>query len=163
MKIFSFDNNQTNSKMKRDPIQGDLYNLFQKNIALYPNIPLGVYIVTREHEMRLDRISNHIYGSPDYIEELMVLNDILNPYSVKEGQYIFYCTFDNLTLLYTKDDMSDEKEKLRQKFIKSSQPNRERQKITNGDMNLPPTIKPSNLNQITVNKDNSVQIINIFE
>lgn len=163
MKIFSFDNNSTNNKIKRDPIQGELFNLFQKNIVLYPNIPLGIYIVPREYEMRLDRISNHIYGSPDYMEELMVLNDILNPYSVKEGQYIFYCNFESLGLLYTNDNMSDEIEKNRQSLIKSSQPNRDRQKLSNSDKNLPPTIKPSNLNQIKVNKDNSVQIINTFE
>ena len=49
-----------------------------------------------------------------------------------------------------------------QDLISSSQPNRGKQNLSN-DQNLPPTIKPSNLNQITVGNDNSVQIINSFE
>ena len=28
-------------------------------------------MIPREFEMRLDKISNHIYGSPDYVEELI--------------------------------------------------------------------------------------------
>jgi len=159
MKIFSFDDN--NNKIDRDPKQYDLFNLFQKNIVYPKNIEVNTYVVPREFEMRLDRISDYIYGSPDYVEELMVLNDIINPYSVKEGQYINYCSLENLNLLYVKDDMSEEKELTKQKIIDSSQPNREKEKREN-DKNLPITIRPSNLEQIRVN-DNTVQIINSFE
>lgn len=161
MKITSFD--LTTSKIKRDPLQGNLFNLFQKNIVLSQGIAYYIYVVPREFEMRLDRISNYLYGSPDYVEELMVLNDIISPYSIKEGQYIFYCNLDSLQSLYVKDDMTNENEINRQKLIASSQPNRENTKFNNTDKNLPPTIKPSNLQQIKVNKDNTIQIINSFE
>lgn len=163
MKILSFDSDYSGNKIKRDPLQGRLFNLFQKNIVLARDITLYIYIVPREFEMRLDRISNYLYGSPNYVEELMVLNDIINPYSVKEGQYIYYCSLDSMNSLYTKDDMSDENEINRQKLIASSQPNRENTKFNDTDKNLPPTIKPSNLEQIKVDKDNRIQIINSFE
>ena len=65
MKIFSFD---TDNQLKRDPMQDNLFNLFQKNIMNITGIPLNIYIVPREYEMRLDRISEHIYGTTDYVE-----------------------------------------------------------------------------------------------
>jgi hypothetical protein len=111
--------------------------------------------------MRLDKISNHIYGTPDYVEELMVLNDIINPYSVKEGQFIYFCSVDDLSKLQTTDEMLTSKETQRQNIINSSQPNRDKNKIV-GDTNLPPNIKPANLEQINV-KNNTVQILNSFQ
>lgn len=160
MNILSFDDTN-NFTIKRDPNQGNLFNLFQKNIMVIPNIPLNIYVVPREYEMRMDRISNHIYGSPNYVEELMVLNDIINPYSVQEGQYIYFCDQSNLQYLYTTDDLLNNKEIARQQLISSSQNNKNIQNTN--DKNLPLTIKPSNLNQVTVSADNTVQIINSFE
>jgi len=161
MKIISFDTD-INNRIKRDPKQENLFDLFQKNTMNAQNLDLSVFIVPREFEMRLDRISDYIYGSTDYVEELMLLNDIISPYSVKEGQFIYFCDIDSLSYLYTKDEMMVTTETNRQVLINSSQPNRDRLNLSN-DQNLPPTIKPSNLQQIKVGKDNSVQIINSFE
>lgn len=160
MKITSFDNGK--NKISRDINQDFLYNLFQKNmIYKEENIFLNLYVVPREFEMRLDKISNYIYGSPDYVEELMLLNDILSPYSVREGQAIWYCSISDMDNLYVKDQtMNNEINK--QNLIKSSQPNRSKQNLSN-DQSLPPTVKPSNLEQIKVSKDNKVQIMNTFE
>jgi len=162
MKIYSFDSSIANSRLKRDPKQETLFDVFQKNIVNNQTIPLNVYIVPREFEMRLDRISEYIYGVPDYVEELMTLNNIISPYSVKEGQYIYYCDVNYLYNLYTRDELSDQNEIKRQELMKASKPKRE---VTAGDKNklLAPTIKPSGLEQIKVGNDNSVQIINTFE
>jgi hypothetical protein len=161
MKILSFDGT-ANYKIVRDPDQGNLFNLFQKNVMVVPNITLSTYIVPREYEMRLDRISNQIYGTPDYVEELMILNNIISPYSVKEGQYIYYIDLNNMGLLYTKDEMTIETEKVRQALIKSSQSTNN--KSTNTDnKNLPSTINQPGLKQIKVSKDFRVDIINSFE
>ena len=75
MKITSFDT--TGNNILRDPKQDYLFDLFQKNIVKTRNIVLIPYVVPREFEMRLDRISNYIFSSPDYVEELMVINDII--------------------------------------------------------------------------------------
>ena len=161
MKIISFDSNE-NNKIVRDPKQDNLFNLFQKNIMNAQNIPLKIYIVPREFEMRLDRISNQIYGMPDYVEELMVINDILNPYSVKEGQYIYFCDITLFPMLYTQDEMLDVKELQRLTLINAAQPNRNKTNF-DSNQNLPTNIMSSNTQQIKINKDNSVQIINNFK
>jgi len=162
MEILSFDNT-ANNKIKRDPNQDNLFDLFQKNVVNNSkNMTLQIYIVPREFEMRLDRISDYIYGSSSYIEELMVLNDIISPYSVKEGQYIYFCQVDNLQKLYTIDDLQNLKNVARQNLIKSNQ-NQNNLNFGTSDQNLPPTVKPSNLQQVKVTKDNKIQIINSFQ
>lgn len=160
MKITSFDNQ--NNKIKRDNNQDGLFNLFQKNMVYSDNIRLKIYLVPREYEMRLDLISNHIYGSPDYIEELMVINNIINPYSIKEGQEILFCSQGDLSSLYVKDELLGNEDQ-KKKLIQSSQPNREKKKL-NDNQNLPPTIKPQGLEQIKIDKNTKkVRLINSFE
>lgn len=160
MKITSFDD-QING-IKRDLNQDGLFNLFQKNIINTNNVNLNLYIVPRECEMRLDRVSYNIYGSPDFTEELMVLNDIINPLSIKEGQSIWFCSVDDLNNLYVKDETLNNNAQ-KQALIKSAQPNRDKQNLSNSDKNLPPTIRPNGLEQIKVSKDNKVQIMNTFQ
>jgi hypothetical protein len=162
MNILSFDNDINNRRILRDPNQDNLYNLFQKNIMVTKNLLVYPYIIPREFEMRLDRISNDIYGSPDFVEELMILNDIISPYSVQEGQIIYFCNSDMLDTLYTTDDTEQNTETNRQILINSSQTNRNKQNLTN-DASLPPTVKPQNLQQVKISKDNNIQIINSFE
>jgi hypothetical protein len=160
MKIFSFDNNIKSNRVKRES-DTNLFDLFKKNIVNDTTIVLLYYIVPREYEMRLDRISEHIYGTSEYVEELMIINDIINPYSIKEGQYIYYCNTNDLEKLYTTDDLStieNENEK-RKRVIESNKSKKDKK----DDGHLPLTIKPSNLKQITVSDDNYVQIINSFE
>jgi len=160
MKIISFDN--SSYKINRDISQYNLFNLFQKNIVNNENLDFQIYIVPREFEMRLDRISDYLYGSPNYVEELMVINDILNPYSVKEGQYIYFCDITLFPMLYTQDEMLDDKELQRLTLINAAQPNRNKTNF-DSNQNLPTNIMSSNTQQIKINKDNSVQIINNFK
>lgn len=161
MKILSFDNNK-NYNIKRDSSQNNLLDLFQKNIINNTDIQTRIYVVPREYEMRLDRISNHLYGSSDYVEELMILNDIINPYSIKEGQYIYFCQSSDLAKLYTTDDIPTQQNNAREALINSNQTDRNKKELFN-DQNLPLTIKPSGLKQVSVSKDNKIKIINSFE
>ena len=161
MKILSFDNEYY--KVERNSDQYNLFDLFQKNIVNDTSLQLRIYIVPREYEMRLDRISEHIYGSSDYVEELMTLNDIINPYSVKEGQYIYFCQLDYLTNMYIKDELLKYMEEKRNELIASSQPNNNKTNILLDNKNLSPTIKPNNLQHVTITKDNKITIMNSFE
>ena len=151
MKIYSFDISSLKLKDK-------LFNIFQKNIEYNNKIQLYTYIVPREYAMRLDLISNRIYGSSSYVEELMVINNIINPYSVKENQEIYYCSSNNLNYLYVKDNLSDD-DGMREEIIKASQPNknRETKKITT-------TLQPKNIKQVTIDtKNRKIKIMNSFK
>jgi hypothetical protein len=114
MKIYSFDTNPSEQNTDR------FFNVFEKNMEYNRNITLYEYIIPREFEMRLDLISNDIYNSSSYIEELMLINNIISPYSLKETQVIFYCSVSDMSLLYVKDDMKDT-DALRDEIIAASQ------------------------------------------
>ena len=64
------------------------YDLFQKTVYNGNVISTQNYIVKENEEMRMDKISFNIYGTTEYVEELMVINGIMNPWSVKAGDTI---------------------------------------------------------------------------
>lgn len=153
MNIYSFDISPLKIKDK-------LYNIFQKNIQYSTEIQLFTYIVPREYEMRLDLISKRIYGSSNYVEELMVINSIINPYSIKENQEIYYCDRNSLNSLYVKDDLEDTDD-IREKIIKASQSNNKNKESQN---KIPTTLKPKNIKQVTIDtKNRKIRIMNSFK
>jgi len=145
--------------LKRDEKQDKLYNIFQTTVVNNNNIELFEYVVKREDEMRIDKVSTNIYNSNQYTEELMVLNNIIDPWSIKEGDIIYFCTLDDIQKLYSDDDdYYVDIEKLLDKSQNKSTKIDPSRKILN------PVIKPKNLKQINVNKNNhKIQIINSFD
>ncbi len=153
MNIYSFD---VKTLSKNDD---NLFDVFEKNIKYSNTIILHKYFIPREFEMRLDLISNELYGNSKYIEELMVINNIISPYSLKENQMIYYCSIDDMQSLYTKDDMK-ENDKIREAIIKSSQSDKKPQQKDK----IPTTLKSKNIKQVTVdNKNRKIKIMNTFK
>jgi hypothetical protein len=150
MKIYSF---QKDTLGEKDSETG-LYNLNKETTKGYDfdTQQLGLYVVPRKYEMRLDLISNELYGSPDFVEELMVINNIKNQFTIKEGDIINYINIENLNLIYS--DWSDEEQS--KENLKEVDNNKNTRKP------IPPTSKPSGVSQI-VEKDGIVKIINNFQ
>jgi hypothetical protein len=72
-----------------------LYNLF---ITTYngDKVSLYAFFCERKHSMRMDIVSNDIYGTNKYVGSLCQLNNILNPFAVNEGMVLFYAPVDEL-------------------------------------------------------------------
>lgn len=157
MKIYSFDKKNLAKK-------GEIYDIFEKNIKYSNRVTLYQYIVPMEREMRLDLISTDIYGSSDYMEELIILNNIINPYSVKVGQVLLFCPKSEINALYTKDEMKTDDEN-KQKIIKAAQKKKiHQQKKFESDTSLPTTIMPDNLKQVKIDKKNKkIKLLNSFK
>lgn len=89
---------QLNNVLRRqDPT--DLYNITEISFS-YPsefNFRVGSYFVTEFEEMRMDLISNIIYGNTEYVDFLCSLNNIKNPLSVQRGDEIIYVDQDQIT------------------------------------------------------------------
>ena len=100
MNFYSFDN------LKMDDTGH--YNLFDKTMI---NIPATYqsFLVTEEFQGRLDLVCRFIHGSTDYLEELMTINNIINPYSIKINDFIYYfSSASNYQILYQSDpDIND--------------------------------------------------------
>lgn len=97
MKVYSLD------KTKRDKNQDNLYDLIYPLLDKENKInDIREYVVGVEKEMRLDLICYDIYGSLSYMDELMHLNGILDPYAVKPGDIIKWTPLDKIKS-YRKD------------------------------------------------------------
>lgn len=79
-----------------------------------------VYQVSRKDEMRIDLICNEIYGSFKYMHELLKINEIKNPFSIKSGDPIFHTVVSQVEdLLGYGTEFTDERESLIEAFKKS--------------------------------------------
>jgi hypothetical protein len=134
-----------------------LYNLSDISVLNidFTNTELGIYIVPREHEMRLDLISFKLYGTTNYVEELMKINNILNPFSIKEGDIINYVSTDKIPSMHSvKEDR-----KLKALNLALVDPNKNTEKEK-----LPPSVKPKGKEQLVLDKKNKkIRIINNFQ
>jgi hypothetical protein len=101
MDIYSLSNTQLKDNKLYDLIYPMLIDLdFSKVI-------LDKYVVYEEREMRMDLVCLDIYSSMQYMDELMHLNGIIDPYSIKIGDIIYYPSVSILTKLrnsYIDDD-----------------------------------------------------------
>jgi hypothetical protein len=138
MKIYSFENGKIG--------QDGLYDLFKKTVVNRVDIDVSPFVITDEFDGRLDLVCKYLYGSNEFMEELMAMNGIINPHSIKTGDEIFYTESNKLKQLYHKDEEDDSNKSdilnINKDKTTSSDPNRK---------NYPPSIKPANMKQITVN------------
>lgn len=156
MNFYTFNN--TNKKVTSDGYI--LYDFFEKTMVNDAELIYSDYTVPEEYDSRLDLVCRHIYGNADYMEELMTQNGIINPFSVKTGDILYYSfSTDALKALYKRDvDIDDE---TKQKIL-----NVNKSKASSSDPNagLPPSIKPNNLKAINVNYNKKkITVINKFK
>jgi len=91
MKIYTLEN------IERLKGNDNLYDIFYPMLVDNPNIELKTYTVREEREMRIDLISKDLYGDTSYVDELLHLNGIIDPYSIKKDDIIYYA--DNIRIL----------------------------------------------------------------
>ena len=153
MKLYTFE--------KLDIGQDGFYDLFQKTIVTNLNITVyGAIGITTEYEGRIDLICKYLYGSADYIEELMALNNIINPWSMKTGDILFYLKMpSDYGTMYQKDEPTN----TQKDEILLMNKNKSTKKDSNR-LGSPPVIKPDNLKQIDINYvKKKITIINKFK
>jgi len=73
-----------------DPITGEeKLNFSRPSIMLKDDVKvIAIHLVRDHEEMRPDLISNLYYGTPDYVDLILKMNGISNPFSLKEGQFL---------------------------------------------------------------------------
>jgi hypothetical protein len=72
---------------------------------------LGGYRVTSAEEMRLDLVCDRFYGSTEYMDVLMKANNIFNPFSIKEGDFLIIPDVQGIEKIYDKNLAGDKKKK----------------------------------------------------
>jgi len=136
----------TLKNLKRDNKQSNLYNIFLQTYVDSNKLALKTTYVNIEEEMRLDKVSKRLYGSRNYIEELMQLNNIMNIWKIKHGDIIQYGVLNNLELLKNLEQELDDV------YEEISKPNKNTRIDPNRSKSVPPTIKPKGLENLTIDK-----------
>jgi len=156
MDFYTFDN--TNRKQINT---GELlYDFFEKTMVNDRELIYSVYIVPEEYDARLDLICNHIYHDTDLMEELMTQNGIINPFSVKTGDQLYYSySKAELKALYKRDLNNNEENKRNILNMNKSKTSKQ-----DPNASLPPSIRPSNLKPIDINYNKKViTVMNKFK
>lgn len=152
MKFYSFENLQIDWTGH--------YDLFEKTMVNKPDLAFDEFTVTDDFKGRLDLVCKFLHGDTNYLEELMTVNNIINPYSIKPSDTIKYLSnSSNYQLLYQTDpEPNDKKDQIL---------NMNKNKDTKRDGNRlgsPPPIKPDNLLQIDVNHSKrKITVLNKFK
>lgn len=151
MIYYSFEN----SNIGRD----GRYDLFKKTVINKSNLPYQTTIVNEEFKARPDLLCSYIHGSTQYLEEFMVLNNIINPLSLKPGMTVrYYLDPSNYTLMYDNDP---EESTIKDEILQMNK-NKNTRKDSNR-IGSPPTIKPDNLKQIDINySKKKITVLNKF-
>jgi hypothetical protein len=142
--------------VQRDKIMNNLYDVIDPVIIWDDTIAYYPYVVQAEEAMRIDLICYSIYGNFNYIDELLTMNNILNPWSIKEGDIIKFCEEDALIglQLLAKTDQQ-------RVVTELVNPNKDTKKDPNRDegTGLTPTIRPSNIKEVSINYDDKTMKI----
>jgi hypothetical protein len=86
------------------------------------------------------------------------MNDIMNPWSIKIDDVIYYCNLDYMDALHY---IEDNKEDLIKKLVNLNKSTKV--DLNRTDSQLPPTIKPPGLKSMDVDKvQKKIKIINTF-
>lgn len=158
MKFYSFERlNNTISFYDENIGNVTIYDLFERTIFNNTNLNKNLYITSTDDVCRIDKICNNInVGYLEYIEELMVSNNILNPFSIEESQYLVYVVdVDKIENMHSSEYKQENSNKFNILNINKN-------KISN-NTELPPSVNPG-LKQIDIDYDKrKITILNKFK
>lgn len=128
--------------LKRNSNQSGLYDLFTTTFINNINVEVFGYVVAKEEEMRIDKISEKIYGKIEFSSFLCNINFIKNPLSIKTGDILLYVTEKDIDKFTPTPEITDT---IRQDLLGNNKINKidkaRKDTIVPQKDALPPTIK----------------------
>ena len=131
------------NKLTKDSNQENLYNFFDPTFKMTSGFRLNKYIVSREEEMRIDLVSQSIYGSIDQVDFLLNINDIDNPLNIMEGDQLIYPEFGAIDNYRVRVIDNANARSILLNSNKSTKIDSNRKKYVDQDYSLPPTFLDS--------------------
>ena len=143
-------NSYTFEQIRRDTDTG-YFDLMQKTVVQGRILSTVPYTVQPEQQCRMDRLSFDGYNSIGFIEEIMTVNGILNPFTIKTGDIVNMFQMEDLSQLqWTEPEKNPNVTSL-------SNPNKNTQKDTN---RLSPTDNPGIKPVVLDTKAKKIKIMN---
>jgi hypothetical protein len=153
MKSYTFEIITKRRTDKNSQGNDSLYDIFLNTIV---DVNLDRYedIVNENEEGRLDLVSKRLYGTTAYVEELMMLNNIVNPFSITVGQMIYVLPGSQIEFMRKPEQVVETSANVASPKNKNTRKDPSRQK------GVPPTIKPVDFEQVLVDRKNKTIRIN---
>lgn len=148
-------------KLKYNKATG-LFNINQPVFFFVGSVALLPYIVEKEEEMRMDLVSNSIYGTTEHVFFLCRLNNIINPLNIKEGTMILHVEQNSIAAFTPPDNTLIEE--VKQTLVNISKKKRvdtKREKYKRGEfseVSLPPNYNSKDTDNITIEDDGNLTI-----
>lgn len=154
MKSYTFDNLKYKNEI-------GFYDINIKTVVDNKEMKILTTSVEFGEDMRMDKISERLYGSTDYEEELMVLNGILLKFNIKFGDIIKYVDYKTLDMMHEIDE--DVIDKNTDAKLNKNNVSKNTKKDKNRKEKMSPTDKSSGVKSVNINRDNNtIEIINTF-
>jgi hypothetical protein len=153
-------------RVQRDENQNNLYDLFIQSHRADSTITIRYYIVDQRYQMRLDRFVSDIYGDIRNLGLIMKINNILNPFSLKTDDIIYYIDPETVkNLEYIDPKILDQQLDQLVNSLKNRSGNLARNqylKDRNQPIGLPPTVKPATTSKSIIDNGKIVLAPNLF-
>lgn len=153
----------TNENTKRNQKMNNLLDLINPIVVWDDTLIYYPYIVKKEESMRIDLICFSIYNHFNYIDELLTINNILNPWSINEGQIIYYIEEDDMSAIKRTYGSLSNDDQIAESLVN---PNKDTKKDPNRDAGtgLPASIKPAGIKDVSIDfNDKKIKIIDKFK
>ena len=132
MKIYDIENIKKNDK--------GIYDLTQLTFKYRNDVQLFTYTVQQGEEMRIDLVSESIYGSVEYVDLIMSINYIDNPLNIKEGVILLYPDPSKIDLFRI---VEEKKQNVQNKIVntnKTTRKDKNRENYLTQGYSLPPVV-----------------------
>lgn len=139
--------------LDRDPNQDSLYDLTQITYIRLAGFPFFYYYVEQHEEMRIDLVSQKLYGTTEYCDFLLSFNDIDNPLNIKSGDLIFYIDESNIDSFRVTPQKPNVAQKLLVNANKQTRRDTNRQSYIEENYSLPPTLLETPIESVQVRGD----------
>jgi hypothetical protein len=120
--MLTFRLTQDSKPFVKDGNGEEIVDFIQKDVVVstegYAPTVIDYFIVGADDEMRIDVITQKMYGYLDNVEAVLKFNEITNPFAIEEGDFLY--TFDVPSMirnLRPGNSVNNEREDIRDQYI----------------------------------------------
>lgn len=89
----------------------------------------GLHYVSQDQEGRIDLIAVQYFGNTEYVDAICVINNIFNPFSIKEGDVLIIPNLKNEYDMYMRPDTNNKEDVVKSQYNNSLQSKKDKTRI----------------------------------
>lgn len=89
----------------------------------------GLHYVSQDQEGRIDLIAVQYFGNTEYVDAICVINNIFNPFSIKEGDVLIIPNLKNEYDMYQRPSTNNKEDMVKSQYNNSLQSEKDKARI----------------------------------